>query len=410
MSVLSRLVVIGTLALAAGLTLPSQSFAKDVKIGVLMPLTGRYAGAGQSTVRGIKMVVNNVNASGGIKSLDHGKIHLVIADDGSEPTQASTQARRLMSSKKVSFVLGPYATPAAEAFERVAARDHVGGVGLQTTLVPKTQYFSTISITAKGFGKAYANLVEWLKSKGAKIHTVAITYADNDYGKTVAKSAAAALKEQGVKILKRIPVNISVKDYSPIVLKLKSLNPDAVISVVYFRDGVLLQKARYNLNYTSPPIWIGGSAGFTDSRLWNTLGKKVAKKTLTRSFGLALYAPDAKLPGLKVALKKAHATYPNKNIDQAFMFGVQGARFLVRALEKARTTDPKKVNTAFRGLHFKADDPAIVLPIFVNGTHYRKNGTLANSVATFIQWKNGKRHVVYPESLATTKPVIVNGK
>ncbi|WP_298279869.1 ABC transporter substrate-binding protein [uncultured Bradyrhizobium sp.] len=404
-----RLARIGALALLTGFMSIGPSFAKDIKIGVLMPRTGRYAETGLSVGRGIEMVVKDINASGGIKSLGGAKIDLVVADDGSDPTKASLEARRLMSEEKVSFVLGPYSTPEAQAFMPVADRYQIGGVGLQTTLIPTTPYFSTISISAEGFGKGYADLVHWLNGKGAKIGKVVITYANNDYGQVVSKTATAALTAQGVKVLEAIPVEPNVRDMTPIVLRVKSLAPDAVISVVYFQDGVLLHKARFNLGYADP-IWIGGSAGFSDDKLWETLGAEVAQKTLTDSFGLAFYSADGKLPGLKDALARGKAAFPDHILDQSFMFGVQAARMLVRAIDIAGVDDPVKINTAFRGLKLKAGDPAIVLPIISGDLSYNENGTLAGTSPIFVQWKDGKKHIVYPESVASEPAVIQNHK
>jgi branched-chain amino acid transport system substrate-binding protein len=398
----------GALAALLGFMSIAPAMAKDVKIGVLMPRTGRYAEAGLSTSRGIEMVIKEVNAAGGIKSLG-GKIELVIADDGSDATKASIEARRLMSTDKVSFILGPYSTPEAEAFMPVADRYQVGGVGLQTTVIPKTPYFSTISISASGFGKGYADLIGWLRKTGAKIDTVAITYANNDYGQVVSKAATAALAEQGVKVLEAIPVEPTIKDMTPIVLRVKSLAPDAVISVVYFQDGVLLHRARFNLGYDDP-IWIGGSAGFSDDKLWSTLGDDVAKKTLTQSFGLAFFSADGNLPGLKDAVAKGKASYGDKAIDQSFMFGVQAARMIVRALENAGTDDPVKVNAAFRALKFKAGAPEIVLPIIPGDMSYNDKGTLEGTSPIFVQWKDGVKHIVYPESVASSKAIIKSRK
>lgn len=399
---------VGAVAALCGFMSVAPALAKDVKIGVLMPRTGRYAESGLSTSRGIEMVINEVNKAGGIKSLG-GKIELVIADDGSEATKASIEARRLMSTDKVSFILGPYSTPEAEAFMPVADRYQVGGVGLQTTVIPTTPYFSTISISAAGFGKGYADLVGWLRKNGAKIDTVAITYANNDYGQVVSKAASAALAEQGVKVLEAIPVEPSIKDMTPIVLRVKSLAPDAVISVVYFQDGVLLHKARFNLGY-SDPIWIGGSAGFSDDKLWDTLGDEVAKKTLTDSFGLAFYSGDGNLPGLQDAVAKGKALHGEKALDQSFMFGVQAARMIVRALEDAGTDDPVKVNAAFRALKFKAGAPEIVLPIIPGDMSYNANGTLDGTSPIFVQWIDGKKQIVYPQSVASAKAIIKGRK
>lgn len=404
-----RLWTAGALAALIGFAATAPAFAKDVKIGVLMPRTGRYAESGLSTSRGIEMVIKQVNASGGIKSLGGGKIELVIADNGSEPTKASLEARRLMSEDKVSFILGPYSTPEAQAFMPVADRYQVGGVGLQTTIVPTTPYFSTISISAEGFGKGYADLVQWLRKRGAKINKVVITYASNDYGQVVSKTAADALKAQGVEVLESIPVNPAVKDMTPIVLKVKSLAPDAVISVVYFQDGVLLHRARFNLGYDDP-IWIGGSAGFSDDKLWTTLGPEVAAKTLTHSFGLAFYSEDGKLPGLRDAVAQGKAAYGDKVLDQSFMFGVQAARMIVRALENAGTDDPVKVNAAFRALKIKAGAPEIVLPIIPGDMSYDSNGMLDGTSPIFVQWKDGEKRIVYPESVASAKAIFNSPK
>lgn len=398
----------GALAALIGMTSIAPAFAKDVKIGVLMPRTGRYAESGLGVSRGIEMVVNEINAAGGIKSLGGGKINLVTADNGSEASKTSLEARRLMSDDKVSFVLGPYSTPEAQAFMPVAERYQIGGVGLQTTIVPTTPYFSTISISAEGFGKGYADLVQWLRKQGAKIDTIAITYANNDYGQVVSKTAAAALTAQGVKVLESIAVEPNVKDMTPIVLRLKSLAPDAVISVVYFQDGMLLHRARFNLGY-SDPIWLGGSAGFSDDKLWSTLGAEVAEKTLTQSFGLAFYSSDGNLPGLKSALSQAKATGQDQHVDQSFMFGVQAARMLVRALENAGTDDPAKVNAAFRALKLKAGAPEIVLPIIPGDTSFGENGMMEGTSPIFVQWKDGKKQIVYPEAVASAK-AIINGR
>lgn len=400
-----RLLALSSIIALSMVETAAYALANDVKIGVLIPRTGRYAESGLSVIRGIEMVVRDVNAAGGIKSLGGAKINLVVTDNGSEAAKTSMEARRLMSEEKVSFILGPYSTPEAQAFMPVADRGEVGGLGLQTTVVPNTPYFSTLSISAEGFGKGYADLVSWLRKKGAKVDTVVITYVNNDYGQVVAKSAAAALQALGVKVVEQIPVEPTVKDMTPIVLKVKNLAPDAVISAVYFQDGMLLHRARFNLGYDAP-IWIGGSAGFSDDKLWSTLGSEVAEKTLTKSFGLAFYSEDGNLPGLKQAVAAGKAMYPDKVLDQSFMFGVQAARLLVRALENAGSEDPAKVNAAFRALKLEKGSPDIVLPFIPGDLSFGSDGMLEGTSPIFIQWKDGNKQIVYPEAVASAQAII----
>lgn len=397
--------VLGML-LVSGATLPAS--AKDVKIGLLIPLSGRYAETGISVRRGVEMILKEANAAGGIKSMGGAKIDLVVADNGSDPTKTSLEARRLMTEEKVSFILGPYSTPESEAFRPIAERYKVGGVGLQTTMVPNSEYFTMLSLTADTFGKGYADFIGWLRSKGAKVDPVVITFSNNDYGQVVAKSAQAALQAMGIKVTEAIPVDPAVKDMTPIVLRVKSLNPALVISVVYFQDGVLLHKARFNMNYYDP-IWIGGAAGFTDDKLWNTLTDQVASKTLTDSFGLAFYSEDAALPGLKSALTRGRAAYPNVQMDPSFVFGVQAANLILKALENAHSDDPAAVNNAFRSLRIPKGSPEIVLPIISGDLSFDKRGVVQGTSPLFVQWAAGKKAIVYPENVASQKHPIIKG-
>ena len=88
------------------------------------------------------------------------------------------------------------------------------------------------------------------------------------------------------------------------------------------------------------------------------------------------------------------------------MFGVQAARMLVRALENAGTDDPLKVNAAFRALKFEPGAMEIVLPIIPGRMSFDNNGMVEGTTPIFVQWKDGKKQIVYPEAVASAKPII----
>jgi hypothetical protein len=58
---LARWKVWALAALLAAAAMVPAAFAEDVKVGVLLPRTGRYAETGISTLRGIEMVLKSVN-------------------------------------------------------------------------------------------------------------------------------------------------------------------------------------------------------------------------------------------------------------------------------------------------------------------------------------------------------------
>jgi ABC-type branched-subunit amino acid transport system substrate-binding protein len=392
-------------AVICGFIGPAAASAKDIQIGVILPLSGRYADAGSSFLRGIRIIVDNINQNGGIKSMGGATINLVVADDASEAVKTSFEARRLMTEGKVAFILGPYSTPEAEAFMPVAARYKIGALGLQTTLTPINDYFTALGVSAAGFGRGFADVVHWLHDKGARVEPLVITYVNNDYGQTVGKTAQQSLEAMGIKVSEMIPVDPTIRDMTPIVLRVKADNPALVISNVYLADGVLLHRARFNLNYDAP-VWVGGDSGFSDDRLWGLLGDEVASKVLPSVFALSLFNAEAENPAAKKISDQGHAKYPENKIDQNFMFGAQGATVLVEALEKAASDDPAAVNRAVRAVDLPAGSPKILLPVVTGDLKFDDKGVLSGAGPIFVQWKDGKKVTVFPEAVASAPPVL----
>lgn len=396
-----RNTLFATAALAALALAPESAQAQaEIRLGMVVPLTGRYADQGIGFHRAAEFVVNEYNAGGGVKTMGGAKIKLIAADNASEPPKASLEARRLITQEKVSFILGPYSTPEAEAMIPVLDRYEIGALGLFTTLIPTTPFFNIMSLAAPEVGASYGEVFKWAKGKGAKIDTVVVTYANNDYGQTVQKNAVAAIEKLGIKVLEAIPSETAIKDFTPIVLRIKSLNPDAVLSIVYFQDGVLLQKARFNLGYEGP-VWFGGIAGFTDDRLWGVVTPEVGQKTLTKALGLSLFSDDAKLPAMQELKKRVKAQKADAVFDQAFVVGAQGTLAALKAIETAKNAEPQAIAKAIRAMRVAKGDPAIVLPIIVGDMYFDDKGVVRQTSPLIVQWHEGAKRIVYPEAIAS---------
>lgn len=408
MSKLARFVSASAVAMAFALGLFSAAAAQTpLRVGVVLPLSGRNAVAGQSNLFGMKLVTDTVNAGGGIKSLGGGKIELVVADNASAATSSAGEARRLIENERVAFILGPYATPEAEATVPVTERAGVGMIATQAAYdgLFERNYkgFTTVSMTASQFGTSYFEFLTWLqKSQGVTIKTLAITYPDNDYGQTAAKSAKQELSSAGISIVDFRGFPPTVQDLTPVVLRLKQLNADAVVSIGYFQDGVLLHNARVAQGYTDQPIWVGGSASFTDDRMWSTLGEKVARPALNRrTFGLAQFDNGAQTPGVKWLTAAARKQKPDVIVDQAMAAGAQAAWILVEALEKSGATTREEIAQAVKKVRIPAHSERVTMPQFTKGVAFDATGKPQDVVALFVTWKDGKKQIVYPEALKT---------
>jgi branched-chain amino acid transport system substrate-binding protein len=394
--------------LAIGLVAPAAAQA-PVKVGVVLPLSGRNAVVGQSNLFGMRLVVDSVNASGGIRSLKGSPLELVVADNASTAVSSASEARRLIENERVVFILGPYSTPEAEATVPVTERAGVGMISTQASydgLFDRNyKGFTTVSMTSSQFGKSYAEFIKWLvKRHGLKIRRVAITYPDNDYGQTAAKSAQQELATSGVSIVDVRSFPPTVQDLTPVVLRLKQMNPDAVVSIGYFQDGILLHNARVAQGYTDAPIWVGGSASFTDDRLWGTLGEKIARPALERrTFGLAQFDSAAQTPGVAWLAAAARKRRPDAIVDQAMAAGAQAAWILVEALEGSGTTSREELAQAVRKVRIPATSERVTMPQFTRGVAFEPNGKPVDPVALFVRWKDGKKQIVFPEALKTAE-------
>src|SRR5262249_51914505 len=90
---------LSSLALAAALAAPGPAVAqqKDVEIALVVPLSGPWARQGVLLGMGADMAIDDINNSGGIKSLGGAKVKLVVLDTGDSAEKAKNAAQRLVA-------------------------------------------------------------------------------------------------------------------------------------------------------------------------------------------------------------------------------------------------------------------------------------------------------------------------
>ena len=116
------------MAALAAVTLVGAAYAADaVKIGVIYPLTGNAASAGNSAKDAIELgaeIVNGMHpelkgsglAGGdGLTKLGGAKVELINADHQGNPQVGQSQTLRLIQQEKVAAVLGAYHSSVALA-------------------------------------------------------------------------------------------------------------------------------------------------------------------------------------------------------------------------------------------------------------------------------------------------------
>jgi len=86
----------------------------------LWPITGSLALIGRDQVNAFNLVIDEVNAAGGIKSLGGARIELVIGDTKGNPKTGAAKAERLITEAKVHILVGAFQSAVTATCSEVA--------------------------------------------------------------------------------------------------------------------------------------------------------------------------------------------------------------------------------------------------------------------------------------------------
>ena len=402
-----RVLSVASFAVALYAAAPAEA-AENVKIGVIYPLTGNAASAGQSAKDAVNLGAEIVStahpelkalplgATAGLPNLGGAKIELDEADHQGNPQVGQQQTLRLITQDHVVAMLGSYHSSVSLVATAVAERQGIPFLVADSVAQNITgrgfKWTFRATPIAPDFAKAYAAFLTDLKNTGRKIEKIAVINENTDYGTSVAASILEAAKAAAINVAAQIPYNANSSDVSAQVIQLKTLLPDAVIFVSYTADTILYFRTMKNLDYL-PPIIIGDDAGFSDPTFIPNVGD-LAQGTINRS------AFDIGKPGSNsyIVDQMFKAKY-GRDLDDTSARWMQGFFVLADAINRAGSTEPDKIQAALQATDLKADQ----LMIGYNGVKFDPTGqnTLAS---TFLIQLQGKQYVsIWPSNLATGK-------
>ena len=405
---MNKFVVLAVLAIAvvAG---PVQA-QEPVKVGILFPLTGNAASAGQAAKAAVELGAEIVNgahpelaplplaATAGLPNLKGAKIEIVAADNQGNPSVGQSQALRLINDEHVSALVGAYQSSVTLATTAVAERygtPWVVGDSVAANITGRGfKWTFRVTPIASDFATNYMQFLGDLGKAGHPIKTIAIVYENTDYGTSVAGSLRDSAKAANLPIVADVSYNANSTDVSAQVLQLKDKNPDAVIFVSYTADTILYMRTMKNLNYR-PKVIIGDDSGFSDPAFIENVGT-IAQGAVNRS------AWDVGKPGS--VTEKINAMFKAKtghDLDDTSARNMQAFFVLADAINRAGSTKPEAIQAALKATDLKADH----LMMGYRGVKFDETGqnTLA---ATYLIQLQGKDYVaVWPEKSAVAKLV-----
>lgn len=202
----------------------SFSAFAEIKIGGLFAVTGPAAYLGQPEKQTLEMLVEQINANGGINGE---KIVPVIYDTQGEESRTIQLFKRLVIKDKVIAVLGPTRTGSALAIKDLAEKYQVPLIACaasKSIVDPVSQFvFKTPQSDVHVAEKLYEYLVKNGKTK------IAIITAQSGYGSTGRAALFEVANNYPVQIIIEEKFRDTDKDMTSQLTKIKEAKPDAVI-------------------------------------------------------------------------------------------------------------------------------------------------------------------------------------
>src|SRR4030095_14767134 len=216
-----------------------------VKIGILWPLTGNAAAAGQASKAAAEVAVDIINnahpelgdppraKTAGLPNMGGAKLELVFVDHQGNPSLAQQLATRLITQDKVDMLMGAYqswcTSPPPAVAERYGMPFMVGESAALNITGRGFKWVFRGTPIASDYARTYMRFFGDMKKQSKKIDSIAIVNENTDYGTSVADAIVEEAKKANIPVAIRIPYSASSTDVSAQVLQLKERQPDVVI-------------------------------------------------------------------------------------------------------------------------------------------------------------------------------------
>jgi branched-chain amino acid transport system substrate-binding protein len=397
---LSRRLILQAGAASAALGGPGLLFAQPapIKVALLHPVSGALAYSGGLCRLGGTMAIDDINAAGGIKSLGGAKLAAALGDSQSRPEVGVSEVERLHQDGAAAFVgcfssaIGLAATQAAAKYNTPFMID----VGVSDSLM--TRGLKNVFRLAPGNGKcvddAFAGLSEVNSAAGHVAKTAVIVHEDSEFGTNTAKILATKLTGIGISVQDTLKHATPTRDFSNLVLRIKSLKPDLVIMSNYQNEYVLLARTMYQQRVELAGLFTVLGGGFN----YKFIKEMPEVAEYTMDFNHWYNPKDERAQAMR---KRVEAK------GSPFTFEIYCAYNSVKcyadALERAKSLDNDKVIAALASStwsdHFMPYGPTK----FVDGQNTGGQAVLLQASKTDID-------VVWPNAFAQKKAVFPRPK
>jgi branched-chain amino acid transport system substrate-binding protein len=311
--------------------------SNTIKIGCASPLTGDQAQMGIDACNGVRLAVEQANAKGiGIPGQ---KFEVLALDDQHNPAQAVNVAKKLAADPSVLAVMGHFNSSCSKP---------AGAIYHEARMVQVTAASTNPELSKQGFDTFFRVSAtddvqgpSGAKYAAEKLGAKSIFIIDDKttYGKGLADEFEKEARKLGVQILGHEGITQGDKDFTPLLTKIKPLNPDVIYFGGIYPEGALLIRQARSLNLTSKMM---GGDGIADPLFSKLASAEIAEGTYATMVGGDMRKVDAAQGFIKAYEEK----FGPLGLWSAYAY--DAGNILIQAIAKAGTKDREAVLKAMR--------------------------------------------------------------
>lgn len=316
---------------ATGDAAATAASATEIRIGQYGSMTGGEATFGQSTDKGIRLVIDAKNAAGGIKGK---QIKLITEDNQGKPEEAAAVVKKLITQDQVIALLGEVASTRSLAAAPIAQQYKIPMVSPSSTNPKVTQvgdYIFRVCFIDPFQGPVMAKFAyENLKLKSVAI----LKDLKSDYSLGLSEFFIKKFKELGGAVVTEQTFQTGDADFKAQLTQIRTKAPDAIFIPAYYTEVGLIARQARQLGIKA--VLLGGD-GWDSPKLF-----EIGQKAVDGSYFSNHYATESPVPATQQFIKDYKAKY-GETPDGLAAAGYDAARILLDAMEKAPELTPSAI-------------------------------------------------------------------
>jgi len=382
-----RTILISLSAILALFGFSSGGLAQTIKIGAVVPLTGRYAALGAQVRAGYEIGVEQINAAGGV-SVGGKKmqLQLIMLDDESDPTKTVARLETLATQGVVAY-LGGAGSDLHAAAASIGDKNKIPYLGIAFALnsIHKQglRYLFSPFPKSPDLAKETFVLLDGSIPAAQRPTKVALFLERTDWGKEMGSLWENFAKQNHYQVVASGEYAPGAKDFSELILKAKSAGAEAVFALPSPPDGMTIAKQMKELDFNPKAVVFIRAA---DPPVWSqNLGKDGDYFLLSPGWHFAARYPKV------VEVNDAYQKRFNRPADALVGPAYACVQILADAITRAGNLDREKIRDAIAATNMTT----VIGPV-----RFRPDGTGEVKVF-FLQWLKGKQELVWPKDFAT---------